>query len=388
MPNALKGLRVLDLTRVRAGPTAARQLADFGADVIKVEAPAGSGVDNARHGSDFQNLQRNKRSLTLNLKSERGRQIFIKLARTADVVIENYRPDVKHRLRIDYETLRAINPRLIYASISGYGEEGPYSARPGFDQIAQGMGGLMSITGQPGGGPMRVGIAVADSSAGLYCALGILTALVERSVSGEGQWVKTSLLQAQIAMLDFQATRWLMDGTVPPQAGNDHPTMVPMGVFRAQDRLINIAAAGDAMFAKLCGALGVSELASDKRFGRQADRATNRATLIEEIDRVTATRPAQHWIAHLNAAGVPCGPIYSIDQTFADPQVQALGIAQRVEHPILGWITLVGQPVGLSRTPATLTTAAPESGEHTDALLDELGLSRKEIASLRRDGIV
>ena len=284
--------------------------------------------------------------------------------------------------------MRAINPRLIYASISGYGQDGPYAARPGFDQIAQGMGGLMSITGRPGEGPMRVGIAVADSSAGLYCALGILTAVIEREKSGQGQWVKTSLLQAQIAMLDFQATRWLMDGVVPPQAGNEHPTMAPMGVFPTADMEINIAAAGDAMFAQLAGALGAPEMATDPRFATSAARSKHRADLSAAIAAVTRTRPAQDWIDRINAAGVPCGPIYSIDQTFADPQVKGLRIAQSVNHPELGPITLVGQPVELSRTPARIETASPAAGGDTTALLAELGFDDAGVAALRRDGVV
>lgn len=388
MQRALSGLRVLDLTRVRAGPTAVRQLADFGADVIKIEAPDGSGIENARLGSDFQNLHRNKRALTLDLKSAKGREIFVKLVKTADVVVENYRPDVKHRLGIDYETLQAFNPRLIYASISGYGQDGPYSKRPGFDQIAQGMGGLMSVTGKPGEGPMRVGIAVADSSAGLYCALGILTAVIEREKSGRGQWIRTSLLQAQIAMLDFQATRWLMDGVIPAQAGNEHPTMVPMGAFPTADMAINIAAAGDAMFGKLAEALEAPDMVRDPRFASARDRSKHRAELTEAIAAITCQRPAQHWIDRINAAGVPCGPIYSIDQTFADPQVKVLGIAQSVDHPDLGSITLVGQPVELSRTPARIETPSPAAGEHTDAILAELGFDTVSVAALRNDGVV
>lgn len=388
MQRALSGLRVLDLTRVRAGPTAVRQLADFGADVIKIEAPDGSGIENARLGSDFQNLHRNKRALTLDLKSAKGREIFVKLVKTADVVVENYRPDVKHRLGIDYETLQAFNPRLIYASISGYGQDGPYSKRPGFDQIAQGMGGLMSVTGKPGEGPMRVGIAVADSSAGLYCALGILTAVIEREKSGRGQWIRTSLLQAQIAMLDFQATRWLMDGVIPAQAGNEHPTMVPMGAFPTADMAINIAAAGDAMFCKLAEALEAPDMVRDPRFASARDRSKHRAELTEAIAAITCQRPAQHWIDRINAAGVPCGPIYSIDQTFADPQVKVLGIAQSVDHPDLGSITLVGQPVELSRTPARIETPSPAAGEHTDAILAELGFDTVSVAALRNDGVV
>ena len=384
----MSGIRVLDLTRVRAGPTAVRQLADFGADVIKIEAPGGAGIDGARHASDFQNLHRNKRSLTLDLKQPAGLDVFRALVRTADVVVENYRPDVKHRLRIDYETLKPLNPRLVYASISGFGQTGPNALRPGFDQIAQGMGGLMSVTGRPGEGPMRAGIAIADTSAGLYCALGILTALVERSVSGEGQWITTSLLQAQIAVLDFQAARWLMDGVVPPQAGNDHPTVVPMGTFPAGDIPINIAASGDAMFAKLCEALGASSLADDPRFSKSAQRSQNRQALSDAIAAITRTKPAAFWIKTLNEAGVPCGPIYSIDQTFSDPQVQTLGMAQTVVHPTLGEIALVAQPVTLSRTPVGRATPAPAAGADTDSILVDLGYAADAIADLRRAGVV
>ena len=254
----LSRFKVIDLTRARAGPTAARHFADFGADVIKIEAPTAGDEDalgGDREGPDFFNLHRNKRSLTLNLKTADGVAILKKLAATADVLIENYRPDVKHRLGIDYQTLRAINPRLVYVSISGFGQDGPYANRPGFDQIAQGMGGLMSITGLPGQGPVRVGIPIADLSTGNYAAMGALIALLERDISGEGQWVQSSLLQSQIAMLDFQAARWTVGGQVPGQAGNDHPTSIPTGVFPTADGHINIAASGQHIFKRLCEAL-------------------------------------------------------------------------------------------------------------------------------------
>ena len=386
----LSRFKVLDLTRVRAGPTAVRQLADWGAQVIKIEAPPGPGeaMGGPRHGPDFQNLHRNKRSLTLDLKAPEGIAIFRKLVGEADVVVENYRPDVKTRLGIDYAALRPLNPRLVYASISGFGQSGPYRDRPGFDQIAQGMGGLMSITGLPGQGPVRVGIPIADLSAGIFTAMGILVALLEREVSGEGQWVESSLLAAQIAMLDFQAARWLIAQEVPEQAGNDHPTSIPTGVFKTRDGHINIASAGDEIFGRLCRALDRPALAehADYRTGRL--RSQHRQALNAAIEAVTQQRDSAEWIERFNEAGVPAGPIYSIDQVFADPQVRHLGIAQPVEHATLGRLELVGQAVSLSRTPSRLATASPEPGEHTDAILGELGYSAGDIAGLRERGVV
>jgi len=382
---------VLDLTSARSGPTAVRQLADWGANVIKIEDPAawsgGSGPWDRRHGSDFQNLQRNKRSLTLNLKSPEGVAIFKRLADRADVVVENFRPRVKHRLGIDYETLKKTNPRLIYASISGFGQEGPYRERPGLDHVVQGMGGLMSITGLPGQGPVRVGIAISDSSAGIYCAFGIVLALLEREHSGEGQWVNTSLLQALIAMLDFQAARWLIAHEVPPQAGNDHPTAIPTGVFKTADGYINIAASGK-LYERLCSALGAPELFTHPDFSEYRLRSKNRIALNAEIGKHTVKRTSAEWIEHLNAAGVPCGPIYTIDKMFADPQVQTLGMAQPVVHPQLGRQELLGQGVNLSRTPAQLRTHAPDSGEHTREILEEFGYDAAAIDDLKKRGVV
>ncbi len=385
----LARFRVIDLTRVRAGPTAVRQLGDWGADVIKIEPPGGDGgLGGDRLGPDFQNLHRNKRSLVLDLKHPMGLAIFKKLVGTADVLVENYRPDVKDRLGIGYETLRTINPRLVYASISGFGETGPYRDRPGFDQIAQGLGGLMSITGLPGQGPVRVGIPVADLTAGIFAAMGILIALLERERSGEGQWVQSSLLAAEIAMLDFQAARWLIAGEVAGQAGNNHPTQIPTGVFPTSDGHINIAASGEDIYRRLCRALGAERLAEDPDFASEKARLRNRDRLNDLIGAVTATRPAAEWIDRLNAAGVPCGPINRIDEVFADPQVRHIGIAQPVAHPTLGRIDLVGQAVTLSRTPSHLHSASPAPGEHGSEILRELGLDDAEIAALKDDGVV
>ncbi|MBI1397780.1 MAG: CoA transferase [Betaproteobacteria bacterium] len=389
---ALKGLRVLDLTRVRAGPTCVRMLADFGADVIKIESPPGvdpnESMGGPRDGGDFQNLHRNKRSMTLNLKTEEGRGIFMRLAKDTDVVAENYRPDVKFRLGIDYESLRAVNPRIILASVSGFGQDGPYRNRPGFDQIAQGMGGLMAITGLPGQGPVRAGIAVADSSSGLYAALGVFIALLERARTGQGQWVQASLLQSQIAMLDFQAARYLVSGEVPGQAGNDHPTSIPTGVFETEDGHINIATAGEGQWRQLCTALGLEELLENPDFQSEQLRSKHRVAVNTALSEATRSFTSQALIDLLNGVGVPCGPIYRVDEMFADPQVQHLGAAAPVRHPRLGDIRLVAQPVKLTRTPARIETAAPDAGEHTDAILHDLGYTDPQITDLRARKVV
>ncbi len=387
--SALSRFSVIDLTRVRAGPTCVRQFADFGAKVIKIESPGGDGgLGGGRLGPDFQNLHRNKRCMTLDLKAPEGKEILRKLAARSDVLVENFRPDVKDRLGIGYEAMRAVNPRLVYASISGFGEDGPYRMRPGFDQIAQGMGGLMSVTGLPGHGPVRAGIPVADLTAGLFAAQGIMAALLEREVSGEGQWVQSSLLGSMIAMMDFQAARFLMEGDVPQQAGNDHPTSIPTGVFPTTDGHINIAASGEVIFARLCTALGLLDLPRDEHYSTGPARSANRAALNERIATVTRTDSSAAWVERLNAADVPCGPIYDMREVFADVQVKHLGMAQAVEHPTLGRTELVGQAIKLSRTPAKLETATPGPGEHTDAVLGELGYDAGQIAALREKKVV
>ena len=385
----LSRYKVLDLTRARAGPTAARQMADWGADVIKIEAAGQmtSGDLGQRHGPDFQNLHRNKRSLTLDLKSPEGLEIFNKLAVEADVVIENYRPDVKFRLKIDYETVKAFNPSIVYASISGFGQSGPYRDRPGLDQIAQGMGGHMSVTGAPGEGPMRSGAAISDMTAGLLAANGIALAMLEREHTGKGQWIHTSLLEAQIFLLDFQAARWTVEQEVPPQAGNDHPTNVPMGVFSTSDGYINLAPMGY-MWAKLCGLLGLDDLTDHVEFATAEARFKNRAAVNAAIEAVTPRRSCAEWIELMNQAGIPCGPIYTLDQTFNDPQVRHLGVAQTVTSPVRGNIEIVGQPIHMTRTPNRVVAPAPEYGEHTEEVLEALGYSDGDIAGFHERGVI
>jgi formyl-CoA transferase len=384
----LSGIRIIDLTRVRSGPTAVRQLVEMGADAIKIDPVGDPDLEAARHGFDFQNLHRNVRAMTLDLKTPDGLDVLKRLVERSDVVVENFRPDVKHRLGIDYEALSAINPRLVYGSISGFGQSGPYRDRPGYDQVAQGLGGLMSITGIPGQGPVRAGIPVADLTAGLFLAHGIMAALFERERSGRGQWVHTSLLEAMVRMLDFQATRWLIGGEIPPQAGNDHPTSIPTGVFRTRDGHINVAASGQHMFVRLCAALGVDALVGDPRFATAKDRSKNRTALNAALEQAFVTRSSREWVDLLNEAGVPCGPILNVKEVFEDAQVQHLGLAAEVKHRTLGTLRIQNVPVTLSRTPAEVRTAAPDVGEHTEEVLAELGYSAAEIGRLRDARVV
>lgn len=386
----LARFKVLDLSRVRAGPACVRQLADWGADCIKIEIPddKGDGFSDGRDKGDFQNLHRNKRSIKLDLKSPAGKKIFMELAKTADVIVENYRPDVKHRLGIDYEAVSAINPRIVYASISGFGQDGPYVNRPGVDQIAQGMSGLMSVTGEPGKGPMRAGAAVGDMSAGLFATIGILTALLERETSGRGQWIHTSLLEALVTVMDFQAAAWVFDGYVPGQAGNNHPKSMPTGAYQTSDGYVNIGAGGDSGWKRVCEAMGATNLMSKPEFATADLRVKNRELLNAAYDQVFRTKSTAEWVDIMNAAGIPCGPIYRVDQMWDDAQVKHLGIRQPMTHPEKGERAIVGQPIHMSRTPWRMRNITPDAGEHTDEILRSLGYDDAAIASLHADKIV
>ena len=390
---ALARFKVIDLSRVRSGPNCVRVLSDFGADVLRVEPPPGLDPNEnlfsgARDSGDFQNINRNKRGITLNLKKPQAREILLRLVAGADVVVENWRPDVKHKLGLDYDALAAVNPRIVLASISGFGQAGPYADRPGFDQIVQGMGGLMSVTGLPGQGPVRAGLAVADLSAGLYCAIGILVALHEREVSGRGQWVHSSLLHAQIAMMDFQAARWLNEGDAPVQMGNDHPTSSPMGLFEASDGPFNLGASGDGSWRKLCELLGRTEWLADPEFATEPLRARHRPRLNALLQAEFAHGTVSGWVERLNAAGVPAGPVYTMPQVFEDPQVRQLGVTAQLPGPGGAPTTYITQPVTLERTPPTIAARAPGWGEHTDEVLRELGYGDAAIAQLRAEQVV
>ena len=388
--SALQRFRVVDLTQVRAGPTCCRQLADWGADVIQVQMPEhmrGDDTLGGQDGSDYQYTHRNKRSITLNLKEPEGIATLKRLIARADVVVENFRPDVKFRLGIDYETLAQDNPGLVYASISGYGQTGPYAQRPGFDQIAQGMGGLMSVTGLPGQGPVRVGIAIADLCAGIFAAQGILVALLERESSGKGQWLHTSLLESMVYMMDFQTSRYLIDGEIPHQAGNYHPTSIPTGVYKARDGYLNIAVFGSKIWERFCEILGAPEWAADARSHDKAARSVNRDWLNGEINKRLAAQDCAYWVKQFNEGGVACGLINDMQGVFEEPQVQHLGMVKDVVSPWLGPQRLVGQPMQLERTPSTIARSAPRRGEHTQEVLRELGISEEDLTRMKATGV-
>ena len=388
----LSRFKVIDLTLARAGPSCVRTLADWGADVIRVEPPPSDGeaseLVGRRDGSDFQNLHRNKRAITLNLKSEEGREVFMRLAEQADVIVENMRPGVTKRLGVDFEAVKKRNPRIVYGSISGFGQYGPYTARPSIDQIAQGMSGIMSVTGIPGQGPVRVGVAVTDIMAGAFLAQGILIALLDREVSGEGRWVQTSLIEAGITLLDFQATRWTMDKKVPPQEGNFHPTNTPMGLYPTADGFLNLAATSGKNFKTLCKLIDREKMASDPRFATMALRGRNREALNEMIAGALRAKTSQEWFEMLVEAGLPCGPVYSIRDTFADPQVETLRIKRPVKHPRLGDIDLIAQPCEMTGFDRAIRNPTPDLGQHNDEVLRSLGYDVEAIAGLKAKQVI
>lgn len=387
-PLPLADLVVLDLTIARAGPTAVRQLADWGADVICVEPPAPEDTSAGRHSPDFLNLNRNKRSLSLDLKHEEGRALLHRLVEQADVLVENMRPTVKRKLAFDWETVSAINPRLVMGSISGFGQDGPYAERGGVDQIAQGLGGMMSVTGLPGQGPVRAGVAISDVTAGLQLAVGILVALHERERTGRGRYVHTSLLESMIGMMDFQAARYTVSREVPPQAGNHHPTMGPMGMYATKDGFLNLAAPWGRLWAALCDVVERPDLAKDPRFAAPSDRNRNRDALNEELTQALANRTTAEWVDAMNAAGIPSGPVNDLAQTFADPQVRHLGIATPVDHPVVGEVEILRNATHLEGVPSDIRQPAPAPGEHTDEILRQFGLDDDEIAGLRERAVV
>ena len=387
---ALSRFRVIDLTQVRAGPTACRQLADWGADVVQVQMPEhmrGDDTLGGQDGSDYQYTHRNKRSITLNLKEPEGIAILKRLIGTADVVVENFRPDVKFRLGIDYETLSKQYPKLVYASISGFGQTGPMAQRPGFDQIAQGMSGLMSVTGMPGDGPMRVGIPIADLCAGIFAAQGILVALLERDASGKGQWIHTSLLESMVYMMDFQTSRWLIDQEVPTQAGNYHPTSIPTGVYKARDGYMNIAVFGSKIWERFCDILGAPEWVTDERYKDKMGRSINRDSINAEINSRLATQDCAYWVERFNTGGVACGLINDVKSVFDEEQIKHLGMVKDVVSAHHGAQRMVGQPVQLERTPSAIVRSAPKRGEHSEEILREIGLDTVELSSLKEKGV-
>ena len=395
MNGPLQHLRVLDLTIARAGPTAVRLLADWGAEVIKIEPPPrkdgkGNSVTGGRRGPDEQNLHRNKRSLAINLKKPDGQELFHDLVKQADVIVENFRSDVKYRLSVDYETVKKIKPDIIYASISGFGQDGPYATRPGVDQIIQGMSGLMSVTGEPGRGPMRVGVAISDTSAGMFLGQGILLALLHRERTGEGQWVHTSLLESMMSKLDFQGARYTMKGEVADQQGNDHPTQVPMGTFEAKDGFVNIAAFGDVMWKRFCDALGAKELFDDPNYQTVRDRSSRHNKIKEDMNKVTSQRTVSDLVRVLNEAGVPTGPINNIGEGFEDAQVKHLKLAKSAPHAELGDLNLVRSPINLSQFPQSesFDNAAPDPGANSVEVLEQLGFDQLRISKLQEEGVI
>ena len=380
-PGPLDGYRVVDLTQARAGPVCTRQLADLGAEVVSIGHPGRGDLV----GADRWNLTRNKRSVLLDLARPEGREVFLELCRSCDVLVENFRPAVKHRLRIGPEDVWKVNERLVYGSISGFGQTGPYADRPGVDQIAQGMGGIMSVTGPPGSGPWRAGIAVSDMAAGTLLTQGVLAALLERERTGRAQWVHTSVLEAMLNFMDFQAVRWPNGEGCPGQVGNDHPTVVPMGCFRTGDGYVNLAALSD--WETFCDAVEALELVDDERFATPGARLENRDALRQEIEGRMQQQPTAYWVDRLVEAGLPAGPVYRLDEVFSDPQIAHLAPTQMVEGADGRQITVLGYPVTLTETPAAIRRGVPASGADTLEVLADLGLDSEEVHRLIESGV-
>jgi crotonobetainyl-CoA:carnitine CoA-transferase CaiB-like acyl-CoA transferase len=392
---ALEGIRILDFSKALAGPYCTMLLADTGAEVIKVEMP-GQGDDSRGWGPPFVegesayflSINRNKKSMTLNLKDDRARDIARRLIEKADVVLETNRPGAMQRLGLDYESVRKDNPAVIYCSISGFGQTGPYRTRPGFDQVIQGYGGIMGLTGETGGPPVKVGIAVTDIATGMFAAIGIMTALYHRARTGTGQYIDASMFDGQVSWLTYQGSRYLASGKVPQRLGNAHPLIVPYQDFEASDGFINIAAGNDALWKKCCAAVGLADIADDPKFATNAKRVENRGECVERLARVIRTRTMQEWLDILNEAGVPCGPIYTVDQVFQDPQVRARDMLVDIEHPACGTVKVCGHPLKYSETPAVVIEPPPLLGQHNDELLGQLGFSAEEIAAFRENEVI
>jgi len=378
----LSDVTVIDLTIARAGPTAVRQLADWGANVVRVESPEGGFEAGGRSSPDYLNLHRNKRSLVIDLKHPEGQATLHRMVESADVLVENMRSAVKYKLGFDFESLSKVNPRIILGSISGFGQDGPYGQRGGVDQIAQGLGGMMSVTGLPDQGPVRAGVAISDITAGLQLAIGILTALHERQRTGKGRWVHTSLLESMVGMLDFQAARWTVAGDNPPQEGNDHPTLGPMGMYKTRDGYINLAASGGRLWEAFCHELGVDSWLEDPRFATVSSRRTNKTELNQLIEELLDGDTSDNWVLRLNAVGVPCGPVNTVAEVFDDPQVKYLEIAKPVEHPVSGHIEILKNATNIEGVSSDIRMPSPLKGEHSRELLIEFGFTEPEIDRL------